>query len=187
MESGCRKRRSAKGVRSLFLVFWDSFGHFLVTSSDASVMFFVNVFCQTPFAGLLLRQGDGELQFKKPSGIVMGKSLDSPEKGNVDKMSENVEKCLKNIKNLSGGTANAVLGTFFLLFGRCFCLVTLSNVRPLQVWEYSWRSQASARHRSPPIVKVPDALLDSQDLSEEEKREEVHQQGRSQQATIGKV
>ena len=34
--------------------FWDSFGHFLVTFSDASVTFFVTVlpnsFCRTPFA-----------------------------------------------------------------------------------------------------------------------------------------
>ena len=50
--SACRKRRSAKGVRSLFC-FRDSFGHFLVTFSDASVTFFVtflpNSFCRTAF------------------------------------------------------------------------------------------------------------------------------------------
>ena len=51
--SGCRKRRSAKGVRSLFC-FRDPFGHFLVTFSDASVTFFVtflpNSFSWIPFA-----------------------------------------------------------------------------------------------------------------------------------------
>ena len=60
--SGCRKTRSAKGVRSLFC-FRDCFGHFLVTFSDASVTF-LWLFCQTPFAGLLLRQGDLELASK---------------------------------------------------------------------------------------------------------------------------
>ena len=44
------------GKRSsiIFFRFQDSFGHFLVTFSDASVTFFVtfllNSFCQTPFA-----------------------------------------------------------------------------------------------------------------------------------------
>ena len=54
--SGCRKRRSAKGVRSLFFVFgtlsvtfWSLFLMLLSLSSS--------LFCQTPFAGLLLRQG----------------------------------------------------------------------------------------------------------------------------------
>ena len=40
-----------------FFRFGDSFGHFLVTFSDASVTF-SSLFCQTPFAGLLLRQGE---------------------------------------------------------------------------------------------------------------------------------
>ena len=55
--SGCRKRRSAKGVRSLFFVFrtlsvtfWSLFLMLLSLLSS--------LFCQTPFAGLLLRQGD---------------------------------------------------------------------------------------------------------------------------------
>ena len=65
--SGCRKRSAAKGVRSLFFFrFWDSFGHFLVTFSDASVTFFVTLnFCQAPFAGLLLRQGESCTFFDK--------------------------------------------------------------------------------------------------------------------------
>ena len=44
-------------------------------------------------------------------------------------MSENVQK-------LSEGDENTIFGHFldnFCLFGRCFCLVTLSNARPLQV------------------------------------------------------
>ena len=56
--SGRRRRRSAKGVRSLFFCSRDSFGHFSVTFSDASVTFFPSLFCQTPFAGLLLQQGE---------------------------------------------------------------------------------------------------------------------------------
>ena len=50
---GLPVRLFTKGVRSLFF----RFGHFSVTFSGASVTFFVT-FCQTPFAGLLLRQGD---------------------------------------------------------------------------------------------------------------------------------
>ena len=45
---------------------------------------------------------------------------------NVEKMSE----------NLSGGTENTIFRHFldiFCLFGRCFCLVTLSNARPLRL------------------------------------------------------
>ena len=64
--------------------------------------------------------------------VVTGKALDSPEKGNVDKMSE---KCRTNVRKLSGGTGNTIFGQFldiFCLFGRCFCVVTLSNARPLQ-------------------------------------------------------
>ena len=65
-----------------------------------------------------------------------GKSLDSPENGNVDKMSK---KCRKNVrkmsKKVSRGAENTILGQFlrhFLcLFGPCSCLVTLSNARPL--------------------------------------------------------
>ena len=52
-------------------------------------------------------------------------------------------ECPKNVENmseecaqkLSRGTANTIFGHFlgiFCLFGRCFCLVTLSNARPLQ-------------------------------------------------------
>ena len=45
----CGKRSSIT-----FFRFWDAFGHFSVTFSDASVTFFVtflpNSFCRTPFA-----------------------------------------------------------------------------------------------------------------------------------------
>ena len=46
------------------------------------------------------------------------------------------EKCRKNVEKLSRGAANTIFGHFldkFCLFSRCFCLVTLSNARPLQV------------------------------------------------------
>ena len=46
-------------------------------------------------------------------------------------------KGLKMSKKLSRGAENTIFGHFldnFCLFGRCFCLVTLSNARPLQ-WE----------------------------------------------------
>ena len=52
------------------------------------------------------------------------------------KCPKNVEKCLKNVRKLSGGAENTIFGHFldnFCLFGRCFCLVALSNARPLQV------------------------------------------------------
>ena len=51
--SRCRKRRSAKGVRSLFsflVTFWSLFLKLL--------WLFSSLYCQTPFAGLLLRQGE---------------------------------------------------------------------------------------------------------------------------------
>ena len=74
-----------------------------------------------------------------PSRVVTGKSLDSPENGNVDKMSEkcrnNVEKCPKNVQKWSGGAENTIFGHFLdksCLFGPCFCWVTLSNACPLQ-------------------------------------------------------
>ena len=64
--SGCRKRRSAKGVRSLFFVFGTLsiiFRSLFLTvlslfSSLFAKLLLPNSFCQTPFAGLLLRQGD---------------------------------------------------------------------------------------------------------------------------------
>ena len=55
--SGCRKRSAAKGVRSLFSVF----GTLSVTFRSlflTLLSLFSPLFCQTPFAGLLLRQGD---------------------------------------------------------------------------------------------------------------------------------
>ena len=66
--SGCRKRRSAKGVRSLFFVF----GTLSVTFWSLFLMLlslYSSLFCQTPFAGLLLGQGEGFL-------TKAGKSLD---------------------------------------------------------------------------------------------------------------
>ena len=51
--SGCRKRSAAKGVRSLFFVF----GTLSVTFRSLFLMLlslFSSLFCQTPFAGLLL-------------------------------------------------------------------------------------------------------------------------------------
>ena len=42
----------------IFWVFGTLSVTFLIIFSDASVTFFVTFFCQTPFAGLLLRQGD---------------------------------------------------------------------------------------------------------------------------------
>ena len=55
--SVCRKRSAAKGVRSLFFVF----GMLSVTFRSlflTLLSLFPSLFCQTPFAGLLLRQGD---------------------------------------------------------------------------------------------------------------------------------
>ena len=52
--SGCRKRRSAKGVRSLFFVF----GTLSVTFGSLFLMLLSLFSSLPPFAGLLLRQGD---------------------------------------------------------------------------------------------------------------------------------
>ena len=57
--------------------------------------------------------------------VVMGKSLDSAEKGNVDKMSE------KSPEGLKTQFSDKFLDNF-CLFGQGFCLVTLSNARPIQ-------------------------------------------------------
>ena len=59
-QSGCRKRSAAKGVRSPFFIF----GTLSVTFRSLFLMLlslFSSLFCQTPFAGLLLRQGEAEL------------------------------------------------------------------------------------------------------------------------------
>ena len=40
----------------------------------------------------------------------MGKSLDSPAKGSVDKMSEKCRKNLENVEKLSGGAENTIFG-----------------------------------------------------------------------------
>ena len=62
-ESGCRKKRSAQGVRSLCFIV----GHVLVTFSDASVTFFATLFAKAPFAGLLLWQSERGYSLKKGS------------------------------------------------------------------------------------------------------------------------
>ena len=61
LRPGCRKRRSAEGVRSLFFRFWDSFGHFLVSFSDASLTFLA----LTPLGGQICVK-----HLKNPSFIV---------------------------------------------------------------------------------------------------------------------
>ena len=61
------------------------------------------------------------LDCKNETSIVTGKSLDSPENGNVDEMSE---KYRKNVRKLSGGAANTIFRHFLdisCLFGRCCC------------------------------------------------------------------
>ena len=54
----CRKKRSAEGARSLFR-FWSSLRHLF----SRFCHFFRHIFCQTPFAELLLWQGE-KLQFQ---------------------------------------------------------------------------------------------------------------------------
>ena len=57
LPAGCRNRSAAKGVRSLFFVF----GMLSVTFRSLFLMLlslFSSLICQTPFAGLLLRQGE---------------------------------------------------------------------------------------------------------------------------------
>ena len=70
--------------------------------------------------------------------VVTDTSLDSPEKGNVDQMSEKCRETVRKMsEKLSGGAVNTIFGHFldiFCLFGRCSCLVTLSNARPLQIY-----------------------------------------------------
>ena len=79
---------------------------------------------RAPFQNNSVRGSGRELwENSGTSRVVTGKSLDSPENGNVDKMSN---KCPENT------TFRHFLGDFGL-FGRRFCLVTLSNARPLQV------------------------------------------------------
>ena len=45
-------------------------------------------------------------------GLVTGKPLDSPEKGNVDKMSEKCQKMSENIQKLFGGAGKTIFGHF---------------------------------------------------------------------------
>ena len=68
--------------------------------------------------------------------VVTGKSLDSPERGNVDKMSERYPKIVRRVETHTFRT----FFDNFCLFGRCFCLVALSYARPLQgkVLPYHW-------------------------------------------------
>ena len=49
------------------------------------------------------------------------------------------EKCPKNVQESLRGAENIIFGhslDYFCLFGRCFCLVTLSIARPLQAWTH---------------------------------------------------
>ena len=70
------------------------------------------------FLGLFLQEKEQEAGPKHPLKksyrsyfrLVTGKSLDSPEKGNVDKMSE---KCPKNVEKLSRGAETHNFRTFF--------------------------------------------------------------------------
>ena len=68
--SGCRKRRSAKGVQSLFFIF----GTLLVTFRSLFLTL-SSLSCQTPFAGLLLRQGEHfPLETTRMTKIIEGKA-----------------------------------------------------------------------------------------------------------------
>ena len=90
------------------------------------------------------------------SRLVMGKSLDSPEKRNVDEMSEKCWKMSEKCQKLSGGAENTIFGHYldkFCLFGRCFCLVTLSNARPLQLEANSRLHQCLLEW---PVLRRPD-------------------------------
>ena len=62
--SGCRKRSAAKGVRSLFSFSGRFRSLFLMLLSLSS-----SLFCRTPFAGLLLRQGDIRMVSKYCSAV----------------------------------------------------------------------------------------------------------------------
>ena len=67
------------------------------------------------------------------SGVVTGKSLDSPGKGNVDEMSET---CTIS-KDCPEGLRTQFLDIFWTIFAylvAAFCLEALSNARPLQGW-----------------------------------------------------
>ena len=75
----------------------------------------------------LEEQGAGKPCFSNCNG----QSLDSPDNGNVDKMSENAEKMSKNCPEGFKTQFSDIFGNS-CLFGRCFCLVTLSYARPLQ-------------------------------------------------------
>ena len=75
--------------------------------------------------------------------VVTGKSLDSPEKQNHDKMSKHVRKMSRNCPKIARSPCEEknwhFLGHFWCLFGQCFYLVTLSNARPLlALWILSW-------------------------------------------------
>ena len=119
----------------------------------APFVYFRNIFggMVNPFPVLRRCRGWGS---QRPCRVVTGKSLDSPEKGNVDKMSE---KCRKNVRKMSKNCPEALQTQFcghfldiFCLFGRCFCLVTLSNARPLRRCR-GWGSQP------PTYIDVPQA------------------------------
>ena len=120
-------------------------GTFLIKGEPQSSLFFwrffgIWVFAISQRARSLGIPVQDPLNLKKPPifatllipVVVTGKSLDSPEKGSVNEMSE---KCPKNVRKMSGRAENTIFRHFFdsfCLFGRRFCLVTLSNARPFQ-------------------------------------------------------
>ena len=64
------------------------------------------------------------------NGQIVGQPRRWESRQNVRKMSK---KCPKIVQKLSRGAESTIFGHFldnFCLFGRCFCLVTLSNARP---------------------------------------------------------
>ena len=75
-----------------------------------------------------------------------GQVVGQPRKRECRQMSE---KCRKNVRNIvQMGAVNTIFGHFldkFCLFGRCFCLVTLSNARPLQP-QYLWHGLRNCCH-----------------------------------------
>ena len=65
-----KEKRTRKRSSITFFVFGDSFGHFFVTFWSLFLMLpslFSSLFCQTPFAGRLLRQGDDSLLRRESS------------------------------------------------------------------------------------------------------------------------
>ena len=56
-----------------------------------------------------------------------------------NKWPKDVQKMSKKCPKMSGGAESTICGYFVDLscqFGRCFCLVALTNARPLQLWPH---------------------------------------------------